>query len=100
MRSPALWGTSARIAELFGAHASSIEQAQRHFVFRYRSPDHWLEVFRTYYGPLLKAFAVLDAATRPALAHDIKGLIAEFNRSDDGSMVVPSEYLETVITRQ
>jgi ubiquinone/menaquinone biosynthesis C-methylase UbiE len=60
-RSPALWGTPARIDELFGPHAASIKSAQRNFVFRYRSPEHWLDVFKTYYGPLLKTFAALDA---------------------------------------
>ena len=58
-RSPALWGTRARIAELFEPHASSIVPVQRHFVFRYRSPEHWLEIFKTYYGPVLKTFAAL-----------------------------------------
>ena len=98
-RSPALWGTRARIAELFEAHASSIKIAQRSFVFRYRSPEHWLHVFQTYYGPVLKAFAALDAAGHAALRHDLLALIAQFNRSGDGSMVVPSDYLEIVITR-
>ena len=98
-KSPALWGTRARLAELFEPHASSIKSAQRHFVFRYRSPEHWLEVFKTYYGPLLKAFAALAPAEQSALEHDLTSLIAQFNRSGDGSMVVPSEYLEVVITR-
>ena len=98
-RSPALWGTRARIAELFDAHASAIKLAQRDFVFRYRSPEHWLEVFRTYYGPLLKAFAALEAPAQAALERDIRTLIEQLNRSGDGSMVVPSEYLEIVITR-
>ena len=98
-RSPALWGTRARIAELFEPHASSIKTAQRDFVFRYRSPQHWLDVFRTYYGPLLKTFAALEASAQAALENDLKALIGQFNRSGDGSMVVPSEYLEIVITR-
>jgi ubiquinone/menaquinone biosynthesis C-methylase UbiE len=98
-RSPALWGTRARIAELFEPHASDIKLAQRSFAFRYRSADHWLEVFRTYYGPLLKAFAALDASAQAALEREIKTLIAQLNRSGDGAMVVPSEYLEIVITR-
>ena len=98
-RSPALWGTRARIAELFEPHASDIKLAQRSFVFRYRSADHWLEVFRTYYGPLLKTFAALDASAQTALEREIKTLIAQLNRSGDGTMVVPSEYLEIVITR-
>jgi ubiquinone/menaquinone biosynthesis C-methylase UbiE len=98
-RSPALWGTRARIAELFEPHAASIKSAQRHFVFRYRSPEHWLEVFRTYYGPVLKAFAALEPAQQAQLGRDLIALVDQFNRADDGSMVVPSEYLEIVITR-
>jgi hypothetical protein len=98
-RSPALWGTRMRIHELFGIHAASIATAQRHFVFRYRSPAHWLEVFRAYYGPLLKAFAALEPASRVALETDLLTLIDQLNRARDGSIVVPGEYLEVVITR-
>jgi ubiquinone/menaquinone biosynthesis C-methylase UbiE len=97
-RSPALWGTRARIAELFEPHAASIRSAQRNFVFRYRSPQHWLEVFKTYYGPVLKTFAALEPAAQAALQRDLMALIDQFNRSGDGSMVVPSEYLEIVVT--
>ena len=92
-RSPALWGTRTKLAELFEAHASSIKSAQRHFVFRYRSPEHWLEIFKTYYGPLLKTFAALAPAAQSALEHDLLSLIGQFNRSGDRSIVVPSEYL-------
>jgi ubiquinone/menaquinone biosynthesis C-methylase UbiE len=99
-KSPALWGTPARIAELFEPHATSVESAQRSFVFRYRSPAHWLEVFNTYYGPVLKTFAALEPAAQAALQRDLMALIDRFNRSGDGSMVVPSEYLEIVITRK
>lgn len=97
-KSPALWGTRARIAELFDLHATSIKSAQRNFVFRYRSPQHWLEVFKTYYGPMLKAFAALQPAAQSALENDIKALIGHFNRSGDSSVVVPSEYLEVIVT--
>jgi ubiquinone/menaquinone biosynthesis C-methylase UbiE len=98
-RSPALWGTRARIAELFEPHAASVASAQRNFVFRYRSPAHWLEVFKSYYGPVLKTFAALDPTAQAALERDLLALIDQFNRSTDGSMVVPSGYLEIVITR-
>ena len=50
-RSPALWGTRARLAELFDHRAASIKSAQRNFVFRYRSPEHWLDIFRNYLRP-------------------------------------------------
>jgi hypothetical protein len=69
-------------------------------MFRYRSPEHFLEVFKTYYGPVLKAFAALDATNQDALERDLLALIATLNRAEDGTMVVPSEYLEIVITRR
>ena len=100
VKSPALWGTGARITELFGAQASSIHLEQRDFVFRYRSAQHWLDVFKSYYGPLLKTFGALDPETRTALTDDLFELIMRFNRSGDKTMVVPSEYLEVVVTRQ
>ena len=99
VKSPALWGTRERIAELFEQEAASVATTTRHFAFRYRSPAHWLHVFKTYYGPMLKAFAALDADAQLSLESDLIELVARFNRSGDESMVVPSEYLEVVITR-
>jgi ubiquinone/menaquinone biosynthesis C-methylase UbiE len=98
-RSPALWGTRARLVELFEPHGTSIKSAQRNFMFRYRSADHWLDVFTTYYGPVLKTFAALAPAAQADLERDLRALIGQFNRSGDSSMVVPGEYLEIVVTR-
>jgi SAM-dependent methyltransferase len=99
-KSPALWGTRARLSELFGAGAASIETEARHFVFRYRSPEHFLDVFKTYYGPMLKAFAALDGAGQQGLRRDLLALVGTMNRAGDGSMVLPSEYLEVVISKR
>jgi SAM-dependent methyltransferase len=100
LRSPALWGTRQRIEELFGTAAASIRTEARIFNFRYRSAEHWLEVFRGYYGPLLKAFGALDASAQSALRDDLLALVGRFNRAGEGTMVVPSEYLEIVIDRR
>jgi SAM-dependent methyltransferase len=100
VQSPALWGTTDRLAELFGADAAAIRTVEREFVFRYHSPAHWLEVFRTYYGPVHKAFAALDPTAQSSLREELLALIGRFNRSGDGTMVVPSAYLEIVITRR
>ena len=59
-----------------------------------------MEVFRTYYGPMLKAFAALDEARQHELKHDLHALIARMNKASDGTMVVPSEYLEVVVTKR
>ena len=100
VKSPALWGTKARLEEMFGATASEISAEPRMFVFRYRTPEHFLDVFKTFYGPMLKAFAALDANGQEALRRDLLALIGEFNRAEDGSCIIHSEYLETVITRR
>jgi SAM-dependent methyltransferase len=99
-RSPAVWGTSARLHDMFDAGARSIRTESRLFKFRYRSPSHFLDVFKTYYGPVLKAFAALEPAKQEELHNDLHALIVRMNRSSDGTMVVPSEYLEVVITKQ
>jgi len=100
VKSPALWGTEVRLAEFFSAAATSIDAQRREFVFRYRSPAHWLEIFRTWYGPVHKAFGALEAAKQAELAGDLEALMARFNRAQDGTLVLPSEYLEVVISRR
>jgi ubiquinone/menaquinone biosynthesis C-methylase UbiE len=100
VRSPMLWGTRERLTELFGAAASSLTATPRYFNFRYRSPEHFIEVFKTYYGPTLKAFAALDAQGQSGLARDLLALIGRLNKASDGTMVVPSEYFEVVVKKR
>ncbi|WP_233238822.1 class I SAM-dependent methyltransferase [Bordetella sp. LUAb4] len=100
VKSPALWGTRERLDEMFGKDASAIQVTARHFTFRYRSAEHMLHVFRTYYGPVLKAFCALERDAQSALEHDLIALMGRFNRSGDAGVVVPSEYLEIVIIRR
>jgi SAM-dependent methyltransferase len=97
LKPPALWGTESRLGELFGAGASSIRAHRRQFVFRYRSPAHWLQIFRSYYGPVHKAFAALPAAGQEALAADLMAVLVAHNRSGDDTLVASSDYLEAVI---
>lgn len=99
LKSPALWGTEPHIVELFGARSTDIRTQRKHFMFRYRSAAHWLEVFRNLYGPTLKAFAALDPAGQQALAKDITALLDKCNVAGTDSLVVPGEYLEVVIKR-
>ncbi len=95
--SPASWGDADRLHQLFSPLGGSVAISTRQFVFRYRSPQHWLDVFRTYYGPVLKAFAALDSGGQAVLQADLLEVIAAGNRASDGTMVVPSDYLEVVI---
>jgi len=96
---PSLWGTEPHIVELFGAQAAQIRCERRLFNFRYRSAAHWVQVFRDLYGPTHKAFAALDAAGALSLEQAITALLDELNVAAPDSLVVPSEYLEVVITK-
>ena len=98
VRSPLLWGTDAHITGSVQG-AAAIEQTARHFAFRYRSPQHWVDVFRTYYGPVHKALAALEADRQAALEADLIALLRQANRGGAAGLVVQAEYLETVIAR-
>jgi ubiquinone/menaquinone biosynthesis C-methylase UbiE len=97
--SPALWGTKAHLEALFDGVARNITINSREFTFRYRSPAHFMEVFRTFYGPMNKAFAALEGERQAAFAADLMALIQSRNRSGDATLVLPSEYLEVVVER-
>ncbi len=97
LKSPALWGTVEHLEALFAGAAVTV--TRREFNFRYRSAAHWIETFRSWYGPVLKAFEALPPAARESLDADLTALIARFNRASDGTMVVPSAYLEAIIVK-
>ncbi len=96
--SPVLWGSEAHVRELFPG-AARIEYTVRTFQFRYRSPEHWVDAFRAYYGPVHKAFAALDDERQRSLESDLLALLRSSNRDGTRSLVVPGEYLETVIRK-
>ena len=99
VKSPLLWGTRAHLEMLFGPKAI-VAAESKNFVFRYKSPKHWIETFRTYYGPVVKAFENIDAEARKALEADLYALLDKFNVAKDGTLVIPSEYLEVVIIKK
>jgi len=97
---PSRWGVEANLHALFGDTAGAIAVRPRLFNFRYRSAAHFIDVFRTWYGPIHKAFAALPAEGALALERDLTELLDRMNRAGDTSLVVPSEYLEVVATRR
>jgi ubiquinone/menaquinone biosynthesis C-methylase UbiE len=100
VQSPSRWGVEAYVRELFGDDAQKISVTPRVFNFRYRSPAHFIEVLRTWYGPVHKAFLSLPAAQATELENDLSDLMRGLNRGGADSLVVPSEYLEIVVTRR
>ena len=97
---PSRWGVQANLHTLFGESASAISVTPRIFNFRYRSPAHFIDVFRTWYGPIHKAFAALPVDGAQALESDLTELLTRMNRAGNASLVVPSEYLEVIVTRR
>ena len=97
---PSRWGVEDYLDQLFGDSASDIHTTRRDFAFRYKSAQHWIDVFRAWYGPVHKAFAALPAEKQEQLNDDLHALIRSFNTSGDQTMVVPSEYLEVVIVKK
>jgi SAM-dependent methyltransferase len=98
VRSPVLWGTEARLHELFDGSMSELTVTRKHFAFRYASPGHFVDVFRSWYGPTLTAFASLDERGRESLSSDLEQLLTRRNVGG-GALVVPGEYLEVVVRR-
>jgi SAM-dependent methyltransferase len=99
VKSPSLWGNAAHLETLFAGKVKAIHTTERHFTFRYRSPLHWIEVFRTYYGPMNRTFGALDATQQAAFTEAVLELLAAGNISGDETLVLPSAYLEVVIER-
>ena len=97
LQSPALWGSEAHLREIFPGH--QVKASKQIFHFRYKSPAHWLEIFKTYYGPTHRAFAALDETKQAALQSDIVELLERMNRGGKETLIVPSEYLEAVIMK-
>jgi ubiquinone/menaquinone biosynthesis C-methylase UbiE len=97
---PSLWGVEGHLQSLFSETASKIAVTPRVFNFRYRSAAHFIDVFRSWYGPMHKAFAALPADKAAVLERDLTDLLNGLNRAGEGALVVPSEYLEIVVTRR
>ncbi|MEM9105064.1 MAG: class I SAM-dependent methyltransferase [Pseudomonadota bacterium] len=98
-RAPANWGREAWIREHFEPHAAEIRITWKHFNFRYASPEHYVEVFRTHYGLTRKAFEKVGPEGEKALHDDMCNLCREFNIANDGTLSASSEYAEVVVVK-
>ncbi|MBV6821764.1 class I SAM-dependent methyltransferase [Pseudomonas sp. PD9R] len=99
-QSPTQWGTEVWLHKHFDERDFLVQVTQRIFNFRYRNAGHFIDTFRSWYGPVHKAFAALPADGATALENDMTELLNRSNRAGEKSLVVPGEYLEVVITRR
>lgn len=100
VQSPLLWGTEEHLRAMFGVEAQQLDITRKLFNFRYASFAHWLQVFRDFYGPTHKAFAALDELGQQGLSEELTALLDRANVAGHGSLVLPAEYLEVVITKK
>jgi ubiquinone/menaquinone biosynthesis C-methylase UbiE len=100
VQSPLLWGTAPHLDEIFGDRVADVRSVTRTCTFRFTSAQEFVGFFRRWYGPTLKAFEALDPSGQAALAQDLGDLARRWNRLVDagGAVVLPSSYLETVLT--
>jgi SAM-dependent methyltransferase len=96
---PVRWGTTAGLNALLGPGTRSIQSERRGFLQYFHSIDHTIDVFRTYFGPLNRAFQAVDPKEQPNLRRDVEAVLARYNIATDGTAVFNAEYLETIATR-
>jgi SAM-dependent methyltransferase len=100
LQPPGLWGKEEHVFSLLGEGLSDLSAERRTYTFRYRSPEHFVDVFRTYYGPTHKAFAALDQNGQEQLSADLAALVERCDRLEgEDAVAVPADYLEIVATR-
>lgn len=99
VRPPLLWGTEERLRELFGDGISDLRVERRVSRQTFRSIDHWLEFFRTYFGPTKVAFERVGPDGEAALEADLRGFLEKSNVAGERALVLEPEYLQVIARR-
>jgi SAM-dependent methyltransferase len=99
VNSPLLWGTEERLRELFGDEVSDLRLERRKSRQAFRSADHFLDFFRTYFGPTKVAYERVGPEGEEALTADFRAYLEESNVAGDRALVLEPEYLQVVATR-
>lgn len=97
LKPPLRWGTDSGLRDLIGAGARSISSEQRTALQYYRSIDHAVELFLTYFGPAVRASEKSD---KESLREDLTAVFDRYNRATDGTAVIENTYLLTVAVRE
>lgn len=95
-----LWGDPRVVQERLGAGLAGLRTERRMMVLAYPfGPEQTVELFRTWYGPTVRAFATLDERGQQGLFGDLVRLWSEYNTAGPEATRVESEFLEVVATR-
>jgi ubiquinone/menaquinone biosynthesis C-methylase UbiE len=96
---PLLWGTEDRLRELFGDQISDLKVERRISRQTFRSPDHYIEFFRRFFGPVKMAFERVGPDGEQALEDDLRAYLEAHNSAGDRALVLEAEYLRVIATR-
>jgi ubiquinone/menaquinone biosynthesis C-methylase UbiE len=97
--SPLLWGSKQYVSDLLGDEIDALTCTERIFTFRFRSAEGFVDYFRSFYGPTLKAFEAVGDAGADALYADLVNLVRRHAGTNSGPVSIPATWLETVATR-
>jgi len=97
---PTQWGTQAWVNSMFAKSAIKLDMLEKKITLRYRSADHWLGLYHRYYGPLCDTFSTLNHRGVVLLTQDLLNLVEKFNLSNEGTMIVPCDYLQVVMHKR
>jgi SAM-dependent methyltransferase len=96
---PVLWGTEDRLRELFGDGITELRTERLGSRMTFRSADHYIDFFRSYFGPIKTAFEAVGPAGEAAFANDLRAFLESRNIAGEGALVMEPEYLQVVATR-
>ncbi len=100
MPPPVLWGVDATVRERLAEGFSKLATTERTITFKFPFPPaDVVEHFRTYFGPVQKAFGALDENGQAALRRELEQLWTDNNRATDGTTLGKSQYLEVIAVR-
>lgn len=100
IKRPVLWGTEARLKELFGDAVSELRIEKKYLTFRFHSSEHWLDFFKAYFGPTIKTYEALDETGQEEMTQDLFDVLTRHNKSGDQTLAAPAEYLEVVAVKK
>jgi len=98
------WGVQTHVVERFGQAGVPPEKLSMvkdtfHFISRDKSPAHFIDLFRRFYGPTMNAF---DAAEKNGKVKELHDQLVELanaqNQSPNGGTSIPATFLRVTVS--
>ncbi|HUR50823.1 MAG TPA: class I SAM-dependent methyltransferase [Mycobacteriales bacterium] len=96
---PSAWGTQQRLEELLAARTSALQVREKTMEFVYHSASALFDLFVEFFRPTATVWPTLSPEDQSQLRKEWIQVTEEFNAADDGTLCVPSTYLEVVAVK-